>query len=141
MSFNCSETSRHVQLPITVCCSDCYTGLSLTIFFMSTSDTLQQILVAQARAKALAFTTFLASWAIAVPASFGLVFAWKESLAALYLGVVIGYAGLFILLLILMRTSDWQAIADDAQDRSEMKGKKDEESPLLSEEDPVMTVQ
>lgn len=108
---------------------------------MSTSDTLQQILVAQARAKALAFTTFLASWAIAVPASFGLVFAWKESLAALYLGVVIGYAGLFILLLILMRTSDWQAIADDAQDRSEMKGKKDEESPLLSEEDPVMTVQ
>jgi Na+-driven multidrug efflux pump len=94
--------------------------LAFTVFFMTTSDTMEAVMIAQGRARAVAISTTIASWLVHVPASFLLVHYWRDDMEGLYLGVAVGYAFLTVLCLYLLVTSKWELLVSDAQSRSEV---------------------
>jgi hypothetical protein len=61
---------------------------AVTIFFMSTSDSLEQVILAQGRMRTVAIATTLVSWGVHVPATVLLVKYWKKDMRGVFLGVL-----------------------------------------------------
>ncbi|EDQ93132.1 uncharacterized protein MONBRDRAFT_31051 [Monosiga brevicollis MX1] len=94
--------------------------LAITVCLMSASDTMESIMLAQGRGRAVAIVSTVASWAVHVPASFLLVKYWRDNMEGLYLGVAIGYAFLTVICVVLLIRSKWDELVQDAQVRSEV---------------------
>ncbi|EGD80569.1 hypothetical protein PTSG_01161 [Salpingoeca rosetta] len=95
--------------------------LAITIFTMSISDTMEAIMVAQGRTRAVAISTTIASWGVHVPASFLLVHYWERSMRGLYLGVALGYSALTLICVGVIMASKWDKLVVEALARSEAK--------------------
>mmetsp|Transcript_13290 Transcript_13290/g.17226 ORF Transcript_13290/g.17226 Transcript_13290/m.17226 type:complete len:411 (+) Transcript_13290:506-1738(+) len=94
--------------------------MCLTLFFMNLAVFLEGIPVALGRTKTVFYAGVLGSWAGQVPLSYLAIRYWKHNLIGLYYGVAGGYVLLTVLLSLVIITTDFHAVIEEAQRRSEV---------------------
>ena len=95
-------------------------ALAAVVFLMNLAVVLEKVPVACGHTKKIFFVGFLASWLGQVPAVFILVKCWRRNLIAVYLGVATGYALTCVGLLLVIATTDFNAVCNQAALRSEV---------------------
>ena len=98
---------------------------------MSTSDALEQVILAQGRARTVAIATTIASWGVHVPATALLVKYWARNMQAVFFGTMLGYIALFAVCVDLLRRSQWVDMSNEARARSEVAPASVEATPKL----------